>query len=164
VLVRRYQDAIVRLAVRLTGNADDAEDLAQECFLRVWDKLGHYNPSRDFKPWLYQVSTNVILNWLSSRKTRIDTSSTAPIESLIGIAGDGGADVTALKNLEERLVSEVLDALPVGTRVAISLRFLEGFTFQEIAQIQKLPLPTVASRVRRGLAEMRSRLERDGVK
>jgi len=58
----------------------------------------------------------------------------------------------------------VLDALPVGTRVAISLRFLEGFTFQEIAQIQKLPLPTVASRVRRGLAEMRSRLERDGVK
>ena len=161
-LVFRYQDALLRLARRFAANPEDAEDLAADIFVRVWERRRQYDPRRPFRPWLYQVGTNLCLNWLEARRAR-GGSGGVSLDALGDMAGDGPPDAQVARRQEEAVVLTSLEGMPSAMRVAITLRFLEGMTFQEIATILRLPLPTVASRVRRGLAEMRHRLEAVGI-
>ena len=161
-LVLRYQDAVLRLAGRFAANPEDAEDLALDTFVRVWERRRQYDPQRRFRPWLYQVATNLCLNWLEARRVCGD-SGLVRLEEIGDMAGDGPAEDAVVRRQEEETVLAALEAMPDAMRAAITLRFLEGFTFQEIATILCLPLPTVASRVRRGLALLRQRLEKLGI-
>ncbi len=165
-LVFRYQDAMLRLATRYSGNPEDAEDLAQDIFVRVWTRLKTFDQKRDFRPWLYQVGTSVCLNWIEARKSRggFGSSSTSiPLDQLGEMRGGASTDDIALEKIETDVVLEALERMPLPNRTAITLRFMEGFTFQEIASILEVPLPTVASRVRRGLETLRAELAARGV-
>ncbi len=161
-LVFRYQDAILRLTARFTAGPEDAEDLALDTFVRAWERRHRYDPRRPFRPWLYQVGTNLCLNWLEARKARGGLGS-INLDSLGDVAGSAGPEPIVVRRDEEETILATLETMPDATRTAITLRFLEGLTFQEIATILRLPLPTVASRVRRGLAELRHRLETLGI-
>jgi RNA polymerase sigma-70 factor (ECF subfamily) len=161
-LVFRYQDALLRLARRFAANPEDAEDLAADIFVRVWERRRQYDPRQPFRPWLYQVGTNLCLNWLEARKARGGVGGIS-LEALGDVVGDGPLDTQVASRQEEAVVLASLEEMPSAMRVAITLRFLEGMAFQEIATILCLPLPTVASRVRRGLSELRHRLEAIGI-
>jgi len=161
-LVFRYQDAILRLTSRFAVSPEDAEDLALDTFVRVWERRHQYDPRRPFRPWLYQVGTNLCLNWLETCRAR-GGSDPVSLEEVGDVAGGGPAEDAVLRRQEGEIVLATLEEMPDAMRVAITLRFLEGFTFQEIATVLRLPLPTVASRVRRGLALLRQRLEEIGV-
>jgi len=161
-LVFRYQNALTRLAARFTSSPEDAEDLALDAFVRVWERRHQYDSRRRFRPWLYQVATNLCLNWLESRRARGGPGPVS-LEEIGDVEGDGPAEGLVVRRQEEETILAALETMPDAMRVAITLRFLEGFTFQEIATVLRLPLPTVASRVRRGLAELRHRLETLGI-
>ncbi len=161
-LVFRYQDALLRLARRFAANPEDSEDLAADIFVRVWERRRQYDPRRPFRPWLYQAGTNLCLNWLEARRARGGFGGVS-LDALGDVVGDGPPDAQVASRQEEAVVLASLEEMPSAMRVAITLRFLEGMTFQEIATILRLPLPTVASRVRRGLAELRHRLEAVGI-
>jgi RNA polymerase sigma-70 factor (ECF subfamily) len=162
-LVQRYQRRIVHLAYRMTGNADTAEDLAQEVFVRVYTRLHLYDPQRPFAPWLFQVATNVCLNEFKVRHVPTisldespDEDSAAPLE----IADwTNNPEQLAEKKEFQQLVQKALLSLPPHYRAVMVLRHLEGMEYEEIAQATGLPLGTVKTNIFRAKEILRNKLK-----
>lgn len=157
-LLRRHRDRVFRLCYRIAGNAEDAEDWAQECFVRAYRQLGRYDASRPFAPWLMQVASNVCLNALRGRQRRDRfplglAEDVAATEGTVGTAPDPAH--VALEQADQAAIREALAALSPLLRQAIALRIEEELSFREVASILGVPLQTVSSRVRRALAQAR---------
>jgi len=148
-LVRRHQNAVYSLCYRLVGNAAEAEDLAQEAFLRLYRSAGQFRAGARLRPWLHKITTNVCLDALRKRK-----ETTLPLDDVI--AGDIQPHVhsvdelpeEAYLNREKRLdVQQALLRLPGEYRVALVLRYLEDLSYQEVADALGVPLSTVETRL-----------------
>jgi len=154
-IVDRHSDRVYRLAYRLTGNKQDAEDLTQEVFVRVFRSLHTYSPGT-FEGWLHRITTNLFLDQ-ARRKQRIrfeplgDDAArlVSPARSGEGVTTDGMFDPD---------VEAALAALPPDFRVAVVLCDIEGLTYEEIATILGVKMGTVRSRIHRGRAMLRSAL------
>src|SRR5688500_17134889 len=138
-LVRRFQGRVVSLAYRYLGSAADAEDLAQEVFLRVYRAKESYEPSAKFSTWIYRMTANASLNQLRGRKARRKVSGAFP-------AGDdeSGAPefededaVAPDERLEKdelaRVLRGIVDDLPERQRMAIVLNKYEGLCYEDVA-------------------------------
>jgi RNA polymerase sigma-70 factor (ECF subfamily) len=161
-LLRRYRNHVYRICYRSAGNAEDAEDWAQECFVRAYQKLGSYDPAMPFTPWLLRLVANTCINLAKTRarrQGRLDLGLEADEERVAGGADPAQA---ALAGDEARRVRAAVDALPPPLRQAVVLRVLEDLSFRELAEVLEVPLQTAASRVRRALLQVRERLERSG--
>jgi RNA polymerase sigma-70 factor (ECF subfamily) len=158
-LVQRYQDTIYRLAYRMVGSHEDAQDLSQECFVRLYRVLPKYKQGLPFAPWLYRICTNLCINWLQRRSRRVPTQSMTGTEEWadqwdMPDLEPGPEELVSTK--EERLrVMEAVGELPLQLRLPLVLRFLLDLTFREISEILGLPLGTVATRVRRATEMLR---------
>lgn len=152
-LVRRYERRLLRVIQRFVRDADLAEDLAQEAFLRVYERLDQYDASRRFGPWLFRIGVNVTLDFLRRRKRRIWTS-------LFTDAGrerdpdPASADPRTQLDLNQE-VWRVIEHLPEKYRTVLVLRDLEGFSTSEIAAI----LDRREATIRWRLAEARNRFQ-----
>jgi len=158
-LVDRYKDTVYRLAYRMVGNHEDAQDVSQECFVRLYRVLPKYNPKLPFAPWLYRICTNLCINWLQRRSRRIATQSMTGTEEWtdrwdVPDLEPGPEQVIATKEDRERVLAAVGE-LPLQLRLPLVLRFLLDLTFREISEILGLPLGTVATRVRRATEMLR---------
>jgi len=163
-LVRRHQVAIVSLARALTNGSADAEDIAQEVFLRVWRSLRGFRGDSSFRTWLHRVAVNVIHSHHGrvSRLRRMFQA--APAES----AGPPGEDPIERAadplNLESDVVlrdaiDKALASLPEELRVAVTLRDVQGLDYREIASVLDVPIGTVESRIFRGRQRLKPLLE-----
>ena len=155
-LVRRHEGAIVSLARALTRGSADAEDIAQEVFLRAWRSLGGFRGDSTFRTWLHRVAVNVIHSH-TGRLARIGRL--LPIvrgaTTDAGEAGDPIERAPARTDLEaETLLRDAIDralaSLPDELRIAVTLRDVQGLEYQEIAQVLGVPIGTVESRIFRG--------------
>jgi RNA polymerase sigma-70 factor (ECF subfamily) len=156
----RYQNRLFRYLVRLTGDPVSAEDLFQQTWLKVITRIHRYDERRPFEPWLFAVARNLALDHLKR---------VAP-ESLDEPSATGEPRIDALRAAEPGHLERLLDGerrsllerrlseLPVVYREALSLRFEEEMTFEEMAEVLSAPLSTVKSRVQRGLALLRKRM------
>ncbi len=135
-LVRCYQDLVFRLCVRLLGNSDDAEDAAQEVFLRAYTRLAGFRGLSSFKTWLVRLTINTCLNQRGRQQ---------PLQSLAPEVVDGAPSVedTVLRAETVARVHTALQALPQQYRIAVVLRDLEGLSYREIAEIVDVPEGTV---------------------
>jgi RNA polymerase sigma-70 factor (ECF subfamily) len=161
-LVNRYKDTVYRLAYRMVGGHEDAEDLSQECFFRLYRVLAKYNPELPFAPWLYRICTNLCINWLQRRDRRVATQSMTGSEEWadqwdMPDVGPGPEQLVATKEQRARVLAAVGE-LPLHLRLPLVLRFLLDLTFREISEILGLPLGTVATRVRRATEMLRKSL------
>jgi RNA polymerase sigma-70 factor, ECF subfamily len=162
-LVLRHRARVYGICYRMAGNPEDAEDWAQECFVRVYQQLGHYNPTLPFAPWLVRVASNTCLNLLGTR-TRQRTQ--APVglseELLDRVAGSEVQNPLYLvvERDEQSRRIEAIDELPPLLRQALVLRHQEELSFKEIADTLQIPLQTAATRVRRALLQVRTSLEK----
>lgn len=157
-LVRRHQARIFNLARALVGNDGDAEDLAQEAFIRAWRAIGRFRGASAFRTWLYRVAINVIRSHLARRSQQRliwgwwprKGSDAEPREAVLA----GSVDVeTGL--LRREAIDRALSALPPDMRVAVTLRDIEGLEYREIAETLGVPIGTVMSRIARGRARLR---------
>ena len=150
-LVRRHQVSIVNLARALTNGSADAEDLAQEVFLRVWRSLQGFRGDSTFRTWLHRVAVNVIHTHHGrvSRLRRLFQAAPAePAEDPIESAADP-IDVESDVVMRDA-IDRALATLPDELRVAITLRDVQGLDYKEIAGVLDVPIGTVESRIFRG--------------
>ncbi len=151
-----HMDALFRTALRMTKNDKDAEDLVQEAIVkayRFWDK---FEPGSNCRAWLFKIMTNIFINEYRSKSRSPVAVNVDEIDDNF-LIGQLASDVN-MEDPEKQLFAKVFDDdvkkaienLPDDFRVVIILSFLEGFSYQEIAEIADLQLGTVKSRLHRG--------------
>jgi RNA polymerase sigma-70 factor (ECF subfamily) len=159
-LLARYQNRLYRYLLRLTANAAVAEDLFQDTWLKVITRIHRYDERRPFEPWLFSVARNLAIDHL--RKTSPESLDEPTQGGLSRSAQVGSPEPGALERWLEHerraLLERRLEELPPLYREALSLRFEEEMSFEEIAEVLSAPLSTVKSRVQRALALLRKRM------
>lgn len=154
-LVEQHFDRVYRLAYRLTGNPHDAEDLAQEAFVRAFRGLASFTPGT-IEGWLHRITTNLFLDQARRRqRIRFDAWSDERADRLTSTEP---TDATYLSGRFDDDVELALAGLPPDFRVAVVLCDIEGLTYEEIADILGTKLGTVRSRIHRGRAMLREAL------
>lgn len=164
VLVRRYSGTLFRYLLRLVGRPDEAEDLAQEAFLRVYLSLASYDPTYRFSTWLFRIATNLALNRLRAERRCIslealDENPDEPPRQLPDERDDLGPERQAERSDLGRRIQECLEELPPAYRIVVVLRHIADLSYEEIAASTGLPLNTVRSRLHRGRERLGECLE-----
>ncbi len=147
VLVTRHRQAVYRLCWAASGNHADADDAAQETFVRVYRLLPSYDPERPFVPWLRKIAWNCSISVRRDGKAGVPTVAVNEMPDVADPA-PGPEDSTA-GNEERRRVAGELAALPAELRTVLVLRAVEGLSYAEIAQVAGIPAGTVMSRLSR---------------
>lgn len=155
-LAHRYQNVIYRIAYRFTGSTEDALDLSQSCLVRAYSNISRYDAGRPFKPWLMRLCANACLNW--ARQASRTRAAEAPIEDETVLATDD-VEAVVLGSAERLAVAEAVRQLGPELRLPIIMRFTLGKTLREISEETGVKLPTVASRITRGIELLRSALQ-----
>jgi RNA polymerase sigma-70 factor, ECF subfamily len=129
-LVRQYQERIYRLAYRMTRNAEDAKDLAQEAFVQAYRSLGSFQQRSSFSTWLYRITMNLCLNHLKSAG-RMDS---AEVGGLPADPRQNSLDVI-LSDERDRALAAAIEALPPQQKATLTLRVQHGLSHREIAEV-----------------------------
>src|SRR5438105_2395160 len=166
-LVRRYERPVFSLIYRMVRDNETAEDLAQETFIKVLNNIDRYLPEFKFSSWLFKIANNITIDFL--RRRHLDTISIegAPdavtAESrratTVSLASTGQSPLEELESKELGLqIEQAIAKLRPEYRACILLRHVEDYSYDEIAEIVKLPLGTVKTYIHRARAELREAL------
>lgn len=165
-LILRWERPIYALAYRQVGREEDARDIVQDAFLRAFRALPGFKGEAKFSSWLYRITLNLCRDFMrrSKRAPFLQAPDGMDVTDLVP-ADSGPAetieDVVTRKDLS-RHVARAMGRLPDEQRSAILLKEYHGLTFQEIAELQGVPLSTVKTRLYQGLSVLRRELERRG--
>jgi RNA polymerase sigma-70 factor (ECF subfamily) len=164
-LVRRYQTSVFNVCYRLLGERQDAEDLAQDAFLRAYQRLGTYDVERPFGPWIRKVAANLCLNTLQRHappRFPLDEEYDDPVDLDQPDPADVHERATQAGQLRDALMS-----LPAHYRAVIELRHFQEMSYEEIARALSLPLSDVKThlfRARRRLARQLGAAEEEAAR
>jgi RNA polymerase sigma-70 factor, ECF subfamily len=156
----RFERLVYNLALRMAGRPEDAEDLAQEVFLRIHRKLGGFRGASSLKTWVFRVALNCCRSRLRRRVRwagkRVDG------EGLLDRVPDTapGPEERALDRAVGRRLTAALYEVPVVYREAVVLRDIQGLSYEEIAEVVDVRIGTVRSRIARGRERLRAAVER----
>ena len=152
LLVLRYQHKVVKLVARLLRDPAEAEDVAQEAFVKAYRAIGSFRGDSAFYTWMYRIAVNTARNTMASRQRRpldyeadLSESEQSVVESRMR-HGDT-PEAAALSEEIHRTVNGAIEALPEDLRTAIVLREVEGLSYEEIAEAMDCPVGTVRSRI-----------------
>jgi RNA polymerase sigma-70 factor (ECF subfamily) len=154
-VVREHSPRVYRLAYRLSGNQQDAEDLTQETFVRVFRSLADYTPGT-FEGWLHRITTNLFLDMVRRRQRIRFDALPDDTERLPG--RERSPEQVYAEGAFDADVQAALDALPPDFRAAVVLCDIEGLSYEEIAATLGIKLGTVRSRIHRGRVLLRETL------
>ena len=160
-----FIDQLYGAALRMTKNPADAQDLVQETFVKAFAAFGQFTQGTNLKAWLYRILTNTFINGYRKKQRE-------PFQGTIDDLEDwqlGGAESTtatsarsaeaeAIDHMPASVVKDALQSIPEDFRLAVYLADVEGFAYQEIADIMKTPIGTVMSRLHRGRRMLRDLL------
>jgi RNA polymerase sigma factor (sigma-70 family) len=153
-LVHAYQGIAFRTAYVLAGNGADAEEAAQDGFVKAWRALGRFRLGAPFRPWLLRIVANEARNRRRSAGRRVQLSLRAAAEQTSGDAAPSPETVLISAEQSRALIGAV-NELPEDQRSVISLRYFVGLSEQEVAEALELPAGTVKSRTSRALERLR---------
>jgi RNA polymerase sigma-70 factor (ECF subfamily) len=161
-LVRTYQDRIYGFSLRLMGNPQDAEECAQDAFVRAYRALRDYSPERRrelrLRAWLYQIALNVVRNRVRRPSLGV-VAFDGLIENRLRANASEQPEVATLRAETKSRLENVLRQLPERYATAVTLRHIQGLSYAEVAEILDQPLGTTKSDVHRGLRLLREALE-----
>jgi RNA polymerase sigma-70 factor (ECF subfamily) len=146
-LVNRYRVIVYRVARSITGSHDDADDAAQETFIRLYRSLERYDSQRPFKPWIRRIAHNTSLNVL--RKHKAGGRKVALEDAGQVVNGGPGPQEIAESADSQRHAREAIEALQPDLRTVLLMRSVEGLSYKEIAQMTGVKIGTVMSRLSR---------------
>jgi len=153
LLVIKYQRKVGRLLSRIIRDQAEVEDVAQESFIKAYRALANFRGDSAFYTWLYRISVNTAKNYLISQGRRAPTSTEFDVEEAEGFEDASGLRDIATPDAElmskqiGAIVNKTIDALPEELKTAITLREIDGMSYEEIAQIMECPIGTVRSRI-----------------
>jgi RNA polymerase sigma-70 factor (ECF subfamily) len=163
-LVAQYSRHVYAVAYRMTGNEADAKDLSQEAFVRVWRALRRIDPGASLEGWLYRIVSNLHIDLVRRRpKVRVQ-SLDEPIATGEGEMArerpDPGVDIerAVVDATVDRRIQQALLGLPPDLRMVVVLADVEGYAYEEIATMLRVPLGTIKSRLHRARRALRDRL------
>lgn len=162
----QYMDQLYAAAMRMTRNPADAADLVQETFVKAYQAFGQFQQGTNLKAWLYRIQTNTFIN--NYRKNQrnpyqgtideLEDWQLGGAESVTQHTSTRSAEAEAIDHLPDSAVKDALQAVPEDFRMAVYFADVEGFSYQEIADIMKTPVGTVMSRLHRGRRMLRELL------
>lgn len=166
-LVLEYQKNVYNLALRMTGDPEDAADMAQEAFIKAYNSLSGYRGDSKFSVWLYRIVSNVCLDFLRAKKRRQTVSLSVTDddgeESELDVADDSQSPETLFeRSMTRDAVRRGLASLTPEYRQILILRELQGMSYDEIASVLGLESGTVKSRIFRARKKLCAFLLRDG--
>ena len=142
-IVVRHQASVLNVIYRFVGNRVEAEDLAQEVFIKVWKSREQYKPVAKFTTWLYRIVTNVSLNAIRRKRA-------SSLDCLAEIVSDDLSPVGQLLKKETTVViKNAIGSLPPNQKMAVILHRFEGLSYKEISEVMELSLPAVESLLHR---------------
>jgi len=164
VLIKRYERPIYHLAYRLSGNYDDAHDIAAETFLRIYRAIGTFQCAITLPAWINRIVANVFYD----TRRHAHRHPSVSLDALVEKTGDSlmngdsksiaSPEGQAEENERKRILGEAIEALPDYQRTMVNLFHAEGRTYEEIADIMAIPVGTVKSRLNRARLALRERL------
>lgn len=166
-LIERYQAQVYSVALRMVRRSEDAEDVVQETFVRMFRALDRYDPSRPFSAWLLTIASRLCIDHLRRRRvgtiplTQRDPGSGEEYTIEVEDPGLKPDDWTEHKE-EERRSEELIASLPPHYRIVVILRHQQDLSYEEIAEALHLPLGTVKARIHRARAILKKRIEEQG--
>ncbi|WLD93572.1 RNA polymerase sigma factor SigW [Alkalihalobacillus sp. AL-G] len=162
-LVDIYKNRVYHICYRMLGNSHEAEDMAQEAFLRAYLHIERFNEEHKFSTWLYRIATNLTIDRLRKKKpdyyldADVAGSDGLTLYSQVAVAEQLPEEKIETFELQERIQLEILQ-LPPKYRSAITLKYLEELSLKEISEILQIPVSTVKTRIHRGREALRKRL------
>jgi RNA polymerase sigma-70 factor (ECF subfamily) len=157
----RFGEMVYNLSLRLAGNREEAADLTQEVFLRIYRHLGSFGGRSTLKTWVFRIAINHCRDRLSRHHPVMQLIDEDPEEGGVTLADPGrGPEELAVAADEGRRVMGGLSRLPTVFREAVVLRDLEGLSYEEIAEVLGVRVGTVRSRIARGREQLRLLLEK----
>lgn len=163
VLVKKYQHKIISLIMRYVSDHAEAMDVAQEAFIKAYKALGRFRGESAFYTWMYRIAINTAKNHLVAQGRRPPLSDVDATEAeQYGVDSrlkeTGSPEHELLREEIEQTVHDAIEALPDDLKEAITLRELEGMSYEEIAQAMDCPIGTVRSRIFRAREAIDHRL------
>jgi RNA polymerase sigma-70 factor (ECF subfamily) len=156
-LIEAYQTPVFNLAYRMLSNADEAEQAAQEAFIRAWTRLDSYNPQHKFSTWLLSITSNYCIDLIRKRKKQLlSLDGPLPPHPALTSEQSKGPEAQAVQGEEQEVVQVLLESLPEEYREAVVLRYWYDMSYDEIAEVMKTTVSAIKSRLfraRRQLAE-----------
>ncbi|WP_413376823.1 RNA polymerase sigma factor SigW [Alkalihalobacillus sp. 1P02AB] len=163
-LVELFKDKVYQVAYRMVGNSYEAQDVAQEAFLRAYTNIEQYDINRKFSTWLFRIATNVAIDRL--RKKKPDYYLQEEVKGADGltyesqIATDEALPEEQVVTLElQEWVQDEINRLPLKYRTVIILKYIEDLSLKEISDILDMPVSTVKTRIHRGREALRKRMK-----
>lgn len=153
-----YQHRLFGVALRMLGNAGEAQEVAQEAFIRAHRALPRFRGDAKLSTWLYAITSRLCLSRLASGERRLARQGE---DALLRLSDSAPGPDAALERGElEAALQRAIAELPEDRRIVVVLRDLEGLSYEEIAQVLELELGTVRSRLHRARADLKDKLER----
>ena len=160
MLVEEYQDRLVRYLVYVLGRRDEVDDLVQETWLRVMERGRSYDGRSRFEPWLFTVARHLTIDYLRRRReVSLDSEDEGKPGAMPPVSSALSPFALAARTEDAERLASALQGLQPIYREALVLRFIEDLSLQEISAVVGAPVATVAARVYRGLAALRSQME-----
>ena len=159
-LMAQHENRMYAVALRMCGNREDAQDCLQEAMLRVYRAIGSFKGQSTFSTWVYRITMNTCLDELRRKKNRQNTS----LDNLVDMGWsptDGGAGPekqALMREMREKMHGAIRE-LPDDMRAAVVLRDIQGFSYDEIAQMLEINVGTIKSRISRGREKLREKLK-----
>jgi len=154
MLVKKYQNTAINIAYSLIGNRADAEDIAQESFIKVYRNINSFREEAKFSSWLYRIVVNNAYDFLRHKKDTVALDEIGDISSGLKESEDV---------LTKELIKDALAKIPFEYRSTLTLREIQGLSYEEIAQVLKIGIGTVESRLFRGRTMLKDILIKKGV-
>jgi RNA polymerase sigma-70 factor (ECF subfamily) len=152
ILVLKYQNKIIQLAYRYVHDREEAMDVAQEAFIKAYRSLGSFRGESAFFTWIYRIAINTAKNHLVASGRRppnsdLDAQEAEQFEGASGLREYDTPEHVLLRDELQETIASAINELPDDLRTAITLRELEGLSYEEIAQTMECPIGTVRSRI-----------------
>jgi RNA polymerase sigma-70 factor (ECF subfamily) len=164
-LVDMYKGKLFHLAYRMLGNSQEAEDIVQDTFLRVYEHFGRYDNQHKFSTWIYRIATNLCIDRLRRRKSVYSLDAElSDGDGLDGYSMLQASDPTPEQQLvlteRQQVIASAMSSLPAKYKSAMALKYYQDLSLQEISDILDIPVSTVKTRIHRGRDYLRRKLEK----
>ncbi len=152
LLVRKYQHRVIAVISRFMADWAESQDVAQEAFVRAYRAIGNFRGDSAFYTWLYKIATNTAKNYLVSQGRRpptddVQVDDAVYLEAAVRLKDSSTPERELLRQEIERTVTATVERLPEELRQAITLREVDGLSYEEIAERMQCPIGTVRSRI-----------------